>query len=114
MPSTVFPIVTFETYIGTRMQPVSGPPLDALITCSGPNHEQFTLLFYSTGSSIPINEAKVNPIMGTISFPRESFTWCLDALRNERCSALIDPSAPQNNRIIFAAPAAWGHFETLT
>lgn len=114
MPSTVFNIVTFETYIGTRIQPVSGPPLDALIMCFGPNQEQLTLLFYPTGSNIPINEAKTNPIVGTISFPRESFTWCLDALRNERCNAVIDPSAPQNNRIIFAARAAWGHFETLT
>ncbi len=114
MPSTTFRIVNFETYIGARMQPVSGPSLDALITCLGSSHEQLTLLFYPTGTSIPINEAKANPTVATISFPRESFTWCLDALRNERCSALIDFSAPQNNRIIFAAPAAWGHFETLT
>ncbi len=111
--AVTFAVVTFEVYIGCRMQPAGSPALDALITCSGSNLEQLTLLFCSPGSNIPINEAKISPVVGTISFPRESFSWCLDALRNEQCSAFVDPSEPQNNRIIFAAPAAWGHFDAV-
>jgi hypothetical protein len=112
MAEKKFGITHYMVDAGGQCVSRHGNPYDAMITCLGGNGESLTFIIPPTGVAAPDNYTRANE--GRARVNRDTYVWIIDALRNERCTAILDDEQPTNNRITFGCKSGWGHYEALS